>query len=331
MYYNLIKMPALLRTGRGVAGKIDEILQEHHLFFSKKVLVTQKELYDMYGDMIQAGTEDIIFVQGGRFSEAPDLLDKLNDPNILVMAFGGGSVLDLVKYCASRRDLPYINIPSALSNDAVYSCVARLTDQSGKKRSRTVQPPLGIIVDFEIIRKSPISMSLSGMADILSNLSACEDWLLANHNTGERINEMAFMLSKEAALPLFDHAEDVGSDSFFFDLTNGIVTSGLSTIISGDTRGVSGSEHLISHAIDEFFPERSTLHGLQVGWAHLYIEKHIRHNEKESARLEGLYSRTGLLDLIREKVQWKDEELPDLIPYAMQIRKRYTVFNTLGY
>ena len=329
MYYNLIKMPALIRTGRGIVSKIDDILREHHFFFPKRVLITQEELYGLYGSMLDGCAEEVVFVKGGKFEEAPELLAKLTDKNALLLAFGGGSVLDLVKYCASKRDLPYVNIPSALSNDAVYSCLARLTDINGKKRSLQVQPPLGIIVDFDFISRSPRFMSLAGMADIVSNLSACEDWLLANHQTGERINEVAFMLAKQAALPLFDHADDVGSDGFFFDLTNGIVTSGLSTIVNGDTRGVSGSEHLISHAIDEFFPERATLHGLQVGWAHLYIEKYIRKNEKESERLETLFTKTGLMDVIREKVQWKDEELPGLIPYAMKIRKRYTIFNTL--
>lgn len=329
MYYNLMKMPAMVLSGRGIISKVDEILKEYHLFFPKRILITQEDLYGWYGSQLDGCADEVVFVKGGYFDEASDLMAKLVDKDALLLAFGGGSVLDLVKYCASKRDLPYINIPSALSNDAVYSCVARLIGHNGKKRSLPVQPPLAVLVDFDVVSKSPRKMSLAGMADVISNLSAGEDWLLAKKNTGERINELAFNLARQAALPLFEHADDIGSDLFFADLAGGIVTSGMSTIISGDTRGVSGSEHLISHAIDEFFPEKSTLHGLQVGWAHLYIEKNIRHNEREAARLEAFFERTGLMNAIRENVPWSDDDFLSLVPYALKIRKRYTVLNLL--
>lgn len=328
MYYNFIKTPIVVKTGKHTVEKIDAYLQEAHLFFSKKILITQEWLYEAYQDLLKNNFQEIIYVNGGAIEEAPALLERLKDNEVLLVAFGGGSVLDLVKYCASKKDLPYINLPSTLSNDAVYSCVARLSS-NGKKTSYGVQPPMGIIVDFDIVRRSPKKLVLAGVADIISNLSACEDWLLAYNNTGEKINEIAYMLAKEAALPLFDHADDFMSDAFLFDLTNSIVTSGLSMIISGNTRGTSGAEHLISHAIDEYFPEKSTIHGIQVGWAHLYIEKHIRKNEFEAKRLENLFSKLGILELFEELIPWKEDEFEMLIPYAKKIRNRYTIFNTM--
>ena len=329
MYYNLIKTPAVVKTGKHIIGKLDQYLQEAHLFYPNKILVTQECLYEDYKDVFKSDFHQIIFVKGGTIEEAPSLLELLTDKESLIVAFGGGSVLDLVKYCASKKDIAYINLPSTLSNDAVYSCVARLSCD-GKKTSYGVQPPVGIVVDFDIIKRSPKKLVLAGVADIVSNLSACEDWLLSHNNTGEKINEMAYMLAKEAALPLFDHGDDFMSDAFLFDLTNSIVTSGLSMIISGDTRGTSGAEHLISHAIDEYFPEKSTIHGLQVGWAHLFIEKNIRKNEFETNRLEKLFSKIGLLDVLKEEIPWSDDEFESLIPYARKIRKRYTVFNILA-
>ena len=57
----------------------------------------------------------------------------------IVLAVGGGSVLDLVKYVGTQLDKPYITMPSALSNDAIYSCVARLTYNHKKKSSLVVK------------------------------------------------------------------------------------------------------------------------------------------------------------------------------------------------
>jgi glycerol-1-phosphate dehydrogenase [NAD(P)+] len=330
MFYHSFKSPAIIKTGNHVLKSLDELLFAAHLHFPKKILVTQQVLWDKYKDEFPEDCKiDVIFVNGGSIDEVDSLIAQINNRDALVIAFGGGSVLDLVKYCASRCDVPYINIPSTLSNDAVYSCVSRLVT-NGKKISYGVQPPIGIIVSFDIIRNSPKELLLAGVADLVSNLSALKDWKLAHKNINEPIDELAYMLSKEAVIPLLHYrGEDViCQDDFLYDLTNAIVTSGLSMIVAGNTRMTSGAEHMISHAIDEYFPEKSTIHGLQVGWAHLIIERDYR-KDGDYEKLHKFYDSIGLLKVLDENIPFSDEEFKVLIPYAKQIRNRYTVFNTL--
>lgn len=331
MFYHSFKSPAIIKTGNHVLKSLDELLFSAHLHFPKKILVTQQVLWDKYKDEFPEDCKiDVIFVKGGSIDEVDSLIAQINNRDALVIAFGGGSVLDLVKYCASRCDVPYINIPSTLSNDAVYSCVSRLVT-NGKKISYGVQPPIGIIVSFDIIRNSPKELLLAGVADLVSNLSALKDWKLAHKEINEPIDELAYMLSKEAVIPLLHYrGEDViYYDDFLYDLTNAIVTSGLSMIVAGNTRMTSGAEHLISHAIDEYFPEKSTIHGLQVGWAHLIIERDYR-KDGDYEKLYNFYESIGLLKVLNEKIPFRDDEFKTLIPYAKQIRNRYTVFNTLN-
>lgn len=327
MYYNLIKTPAFMKTGKNILKNVDQILEEAHLIYRKKILVTQDNLLQQYEKEIRCVNFDkVVIVKGGNVDEVPEVKAECKEMDALIVAFGGGSVLDLVKYAASQLDKPYINIPSALSNDAVYSCVARLT-KNGKKYSFGVQPPIGIIVDINIINKSPEVLLYAGVADIVSNLTAIQDWLLAHNQIGEPINELSFMLAKEAALPLLRYSkEDLHSDGLILDLVNGIVTSGLAMIISGNTRGTSGAEHLISHAIDEYFPERSTIHGIQVGWAHGIIAKRWRN---DSYKINEFFNRMGLQEQFDIMVPWSENEFDSLISYAKKIRNRYTIFNTL--
>lgn len=327
MYYNLIKTPAFMKTGKGILKSIDHILEEAHLIYRKKILVTQDNLYQEYEhDLTNVRFDKIVIVKGGNVDEVPTVKEQCKEIDALIVAFGGGSVLDLVKYAASQLDMPYINVPSALSNDAVYSCVARLT-KSGKKFSFGVQPPIGIIVDINIINKSPEILLYAGVADIVSNLSAIQDWLLAHNEIGEPINELSYMLAKEAALPLLRYKkEDLHSDGLILDLVNGIVTSGLAMIVSGNTRGTSGAEHLISHAIDEYFPEKSTIHGIQVGWAQGIIAKRYRN---DPYGINEYYKQIGLAEVYEKMIPWKEEEFYSLIPYARKIRNRYTIFNIL--
>lgn len=314
-----------MKTGKGILKSIDKILEDAHLIYRKKILVTQDNLYQEYEqDLKLVSFDKVIIVKGGNVDEVIKVKEECKETDSLIVAFGGGSVLDLVKYSASQLDMPYINVPSALSNDAVYSCVARLT-KNGRKFSFGVQPPIGIVVDIDIVNKSPEVLLYAGVADIVSNLSAIQDWLLAHNEIGEPINELSYMLAKEAALPLLRYKkEDLHSDGLILDLVNGIVTSGLAMIVSGNTRGTSGAEHLISHAIDEFFPEKSTIHGIQVGWAQGIIEKQYRN---DPYIINEYFKQMGLKEVFEKMIPWKEEDFDTLIPYAKRIRNRYTVFN----
>ncbi len=330
MFYDEFKAPALIKTGSGILGNIDGILRHRHLYFPDKILITQEYLYDMYRKTLDENSfTRKIFVQGGIIDEADSVIEQIKGGDAVILAFGGGSVLDIVKYCASKCDMPYITLPSALSNDAVYSCVARLT-ADGKKRSYAVQPPMGIIVDLDIIRKSPLKLIYAGVGDLVSNLSALDDWLLSHKDTGEDINELAFMLSKEAVMPMLGYkSDDIMSGDFLMDLADGLITSGLAMIICGSTRPNSGAEHLISHAIDEHFPERSSIHGLQVAWAHMIIERNYRENPKQYETLSRFFRDLGMNRILDECISWSEDEFSGLIPYALKIRNRHTVFNTL--
>jgi glycerol-1-phosphate dehydrogenase [NAD(P)+] len=330
MFYNSIKIPAIIKIGTNILNDLNEILLESHLFFPKKILITQIELHKLYENNLAACEfSKIIYVIGGNVEEYNYIKESCCGRNILLVAFGGGSVIDIVKYTANKIDVPYITIPSTLSNDGIYSSVARLI-YNGKKTSYGVQPPMGIIVDFEIIKKSPSILLLAGVADLISNLSAIQDWLLAYNNIKEPINELAFMLAKQASIPILNSEEnDIRSDKFLFELANGLIISGLSMIVSSDTRGTSGAEHLISHAIDEYFPEKSTIHGLQVGWAHLMIEKKYRNNASAFEKINSFFDKIGLLSLFSEMIPWSENDFEMLIPYAIKIRNRYTIFSQL--
>ena len=316
-----------MKTGRKILGNINYLLNDAHLFFPAKILVTQENLYELYReDLDKTEFEKILFIKGGNVEETANIMAECRESDALIIAFGGGSVLDAVKYSASTIDKPYITIPSALSNDAIYSTVARLV-KNGQKVGFDVQPPMGIIVDIDVIRNSPRELLLAGIADLVSNLSAIQDWLLSHNEIGEPINELAFMLAKESAMPILHYSEeDLFSDKLILDLVNGLITSGLSMSISGNTRGASGAEHMISHAIDKYYPEKATIHGLQVGWALQIIEKRYRGDEYG---INDFFERIGIKKLIEEKVPFSEADFDALVPLAKKIRKRYTILNKI--
>ena len=78
MFYNFVRTPAIVKTGMGILGKIDELLHTSHLHFPQKVLITQKHLYDIYREsLLRNEFCDIIFVEGGNTEEAAGIISQI--------------------------------------------------------------------------------------------------------------------------------------------------------------------------------------------------------------------------------------------------------------
>lgn len=300
------------------------------VYFKNKVLFTQENLYNVYKDSLCVNTfSEIVCIKGGVFEELSCIHLKSSSTDALYVAFGGGSVIDSVKMFASMTEHPYLTIPSTLSNDAIYSPIARLIKR-GKKRSFGVIAPIGIIVDTDVIRRSPRRLILAGVGDLVSNLSAKKDCEIAERNIGETIDAFALELASLGAESVLKFkVGDINTDLFINRLAYGLIFSGMAMIMSGNSRPASGAEHLISHAIDEYYPDRSTLHGVQVAWAQLMLEKYVRKDQQAYHQLYNFFKELGLYEMFSECLFFSEDDFRKLLPLAREMRKRYTVLNTI--
>jgi glycerol-1-phosphate dehydrogenase [NAD(P)+] len=94
-------------------------------------------------------------------------------------------------------------------------------------------------------------------------LSAVQDWRLAHARYGEPIDDFACLTAEAAALSVYQEGADLQDRQFREKLMRGLILSGISMEMAGSSRPASGSEHLISHALDQLLPEPRH-HGLQV-------------------------------------------------------------------
>jgi glycerol-1-phosphate dehydrogenase [NAD(P)+] len=86
-------------------------------------------------------------------------------------------------------------------------------------------------------------------------------------------------------------------------LSTSLMLNGVAMEICGSSRPASGSEHLISHALDAI-SGRPRLHGVQVGVA-TYLMSLVQENQSE--RIDGLFDETGFWDLVRSDPFSRDE------------------------
>ncbi|TQN41480.1 glycerol-1-phosphate dehydrogenase [NAD(P)+] [Blastococcus colisei] len=208
-------------------------------------------------------------VTEGTVEECSRLAQRLIAEDVeLVVAIGGGRVLDTAKYAACRVGVDWVAVPTTLANDGVVSPVASLVDRDGVRRSLAATMPIGVLVDVALIADAPVATRRAGVGDLLSNLSAVTDWRLSEAGGHDRCDEFSALIAEQAAESVLTTA-DLESPRALAGLARGLIMSGLAMAIAGSSRPCSGSEHLISHALDQRLDVPKNAHGLQVAFASL--------------------------------------------------------------
>jgi len=222
---------------------------------------------------------------------AAELLAALPARCDALIALGGGRAVDLAKHVASIAGMPFVSVPTSLSHDGFASPLASLRAARGR-RSLPCRPPSAVIIDTAIALEAPASLWLAGLGDVAAKVTAVADWKLAFHARGESVNDLAALLSDATVFQLSARpTRDLEGTRL---LATALLLNGVAMALAGTSRPASGSEHLISHALDQL-SARPRLHGLQVGVAS-YVVAHLQGQGVQ--RLRDLLDPSGFFDAI---------------------------------
>lgn len=149
---------------------------------------------------------------------------------------------------------------------------------------------------------APHVLWCAGIGDSVAKITAVFDWKLAFHARGTSVNDFAALLSDATVFQLMANPRrDLQGIHL---LATALMLNGIAMEVAGSSRPASGSEHLISHALDGINP-RPRLHGLQVGVA-TYLVSQLQHHRTES--IAALFGATGFWEEIRRdpfsKADW---------------------------
>ena len=323
-----IKLPIILTVGKNKLSRIDKILSEHKLKFSNIIIISTKGIFKSLKSNLKVKYDKALFITESDFKNIDKILQGIGDigKNSLILGIGGGKVIDITKCVATKKKISYLSIPTTLSNDGIYSPIAVIS-KGNKKERLGANIPLGIIIDLEVVQKAPRQTIQAGIGDLLSNLSALQDWKLAKEEKNEQINDFAYSLSYLSIETMLNNPfKDIMDYDFLKKLAYSLVLSGLAMEIAQSSRPCSGAEHIISHTIDYLYPEKSTLHGIQVAFGNLITELLRGNNITELIKF---YKKIGL------PTQYKDiglnqNEIIKVIKTAPKMRKRFTIFNKIN-
>lgn len=323
-----IAIPSLVRVKPGAIDRLGLYLRRAG--HARAILIVSAGLVPDYLDRVQkslAGNgidcPETVEVCEASFETATALFTRLPRKASAIIGLGGGKALDVAKYVAFLARMPYYATPTSLSNDGFSSPQSSLT-VAGKRRSLAAALPHAVVLDLDVCKDAPRSLWLSGVGDLSSKLTAIFDWKLAFHRAGEPVNDFAALLSDATVFQfLAEPSFDLNGARL---LGTALMLNGIAMEICGSSRPASGSEHLISHALDAI-SKRPRLHGLQVGVA-AYLVSRVQRSQSE--RIAGLFDRTGFWSEI-ESDPFSASEWIEAIRLAPTIKEDfYTILSEDG-
>jgi glycerol-1-phosphate dehydrogenase [NAD(P)+] len=263
----MLPAPLTIEVRRGAIAQLGSLLADSRVATSGRVAVA---VGTSQGDKIteviapSLGEARVFRVPDGTVDAAVSLgADLRKGAYEALIGIGGGKTIDATKYAASLAGIPMVAVATNLSHDGICSPVASLVHDGGKG-SFGVPMPLAIMVDLDFVHDAPKALVRAGVGDVISNLSAIEDWQLGNAERGEPIDGLAVSMARTAAEAVIGQSDSIESDAFLTVLAEALILSGMSMVIAGSSRPSSGGDHEILHAVDQPFPGTSN-HGELAG------------------------------------------------------------------
>ena len=296
-----ISIPYLLKIGSGKTVKIGKYLRDKSMI--KVAIFFGEGIESLLGEKLYEGLKKnkvkVLYkqeVSSIAFEDATRCAFELPVVDA-ILGVGGGKALDVAKLISYLLKVPYISVPTSISNDGFCSPSASLTFSNARRTIKTAIP-FGVVIDLDIIKNSPDEAMYSGIGDMVSKISALWDWKVASKKGLAKYSDFAALMAHNSLdLLMAKHLTDIHAEAFQKSLANSLLVSGISMEIAGTSRPASGSEHLISHALDALSMKPHS-HGIQVGVATLLCAM-LQKNDYTDALRHFLLT-TGFVSFVRK-------------------------------
>lgn len=294
-----IAIPSILKVGKGALKNLGNYIKAGDM--DKAVIYFGNGLIDMFGGDVMESLKDAGVtvleyreLDSIKIEDIVELAFSIDNKAQIIVGLGGGKVIDAAKYAAYLRKLPFLSVPTSSSSDGFSSASASLT-VNGRRASVPARMAYGIIADTDVIRSAPEKFLYSGIGDMVSKITALYDWAYEAENGYAVINDFAVMIAKKAVNSFVRTPfQDIHEDLFLRELLDSLAMSGIANEIAGSSAPTSGSEHLISHALDKML-EQPQLHGVQVGIA-TYLMSKVQNHRFE--RVNTIFTDTGFWNYV---------------------------------
>lgn len=241
---------------------------------------------------VPAGQEIVLEAKGLHSEKGmiEDMMLRLTRTPDVIVAVGGGTLMDFGRYSAYKLGIPFVAVPTLVSADGFTANICSIIID-GQKKSIPMQAPDAVICDLDIVSGAPAFLTVAGVQDILSKHISIADWKIAHLVSGEYFCQRVCDMAQEALDIMVKCAGDLraGKPADHEAMAYAQMLSGLTMQILSHSRAASGAEHLIAHLVEmkpRGFENAHGMHGECVGVGTVICaEEYHRLAEKESVEV----------------------------------------------
>jgi len=325
MNTHFMELPQYVVIGSGLENVILERLR--HNGYSKCLMITSRTPFRLYGSRIigesGGGFDFDVFYLDDVLENMERSIEKARAFNV-VLAVGGGRVVDVCKVIGEQAGRPFFSIPTVASHDGIASPMTSFR-RNGKAYSKKSIMPQEVFADMDVISLAPRKYLLSGCGDLVAKQSAVRDWWLAHRITGEYYGRYAAHLAYLSSTIVLKSARLISNNDSegVRTVVEALISAGVAMGVAGSSRPCSGSEHLIAHALENMM-DKPALHGERCGVASIftsYIQRGNWRKIRDGLLLMGAANKLKDINVDEELFTLAVETAPKLRP------ERYTILN----
>lgn len=318
-----------------------------HLNASNALLVADANTYAALGEKLSAMLESDahIFPTPPRADMATvETITSISEGYDALIAVGSGTISDLCKLAAHRRNISYLMAATAPSMNGYLSITASILSE-GIKTSHTARLPASVLCDLSVLSVAPKRLRLAGLGDCLARPTAQADWLLSHLLHGTHYDEAPYQLQAPYETEAFGHARAIanGEPHAVAALMRLLLAAGMGMTVAGSSHPASGGEHAIAHAYESLADPGTPYHGEQIGVTTLTLARlqhkllptlpadlqpRLRGVMLPVERLEQVLQDAGAPMTVRE-LGWDETVYKQAVQLAPKIRERFGFLNLI--
>ena len=260
--------------GADALNELPKLVKKHG--YSRPFIVCDQITYRIAGErchlaLTEAGiASSVHIITHMGFDEATlgELVINMPSDCDLWIAVGTGSITDMVRYATFKLHLPCFTVATGAPMDGFAASIG-VMNVNNLKATMDAHNTEVIIGDTEILKGAPYRMTVAGFGDLIGKISSLNDWELAHIINGEHICRPIVELVQDCVRDMLGKSEQIRDKNpeTFGEIMRGLVLSGATISLYGNSRPASGAEHHMSHFWETLGDQQGkqyAMHGEQV-------------------------------------------------------------------
>ncbi|MBV7390406.1 iron-containing alcohol dehydrogenase family protein [Enterococcus alishanensis] len=293
-------------ANRYVSGQnILEELPEYLASFEKIAVITGKKSYEVFTSYYKEELPYPIYRYDETASreDAQRLADEIGQVDV-ILAIGGGRLLDAAKMTAEVLNVEYILIPTLISNCAPFTPIVAVyhPDRTFRSIGYITRAPFLSLVDWDfLLEVTPVDYFIAGIGDTLAKWyeidgitrRLSEDKKSAYVRLGIAAAKAILDILLQDSVAAIDDLKNKRLSPAFGRITDCIIALAGETGGFAATYGRSAGAHAVHDGLSYIEATHNQLHGKKVAYGILVQLAHTQEHD-EIQKLIPFYQATGL-------------------------------------